>query len=182
MLQAFEWVSEWKTWKNDFFIHKSHEWRTLIRFPFHLFCQIVSQYTLDPNWLVNRWIPSGRTYVTGIVWVGVRVENLEKQHFHPQIAWTMHLDPLSFWLYWQTVSQHTLDANWLFNQCIPSCRTYVMGVWVGVRMENLQERLFRLQVTWTTPLDLLSFQPIVLNSKPTYFRCQLVVQSMNSEW
>jgi len=31
MLQAFEWVSEWKTRKNDFFAHKSHERRTLIR-------------------------------------------------------------------------------------------------------------------------------------------------------
>jgi hypothetical protein len=35
MLQAFEWVSEWKTRKNDFLTHKSHEWRTLSRFQFN---------------------------------------------------------------------------------------------------------------------------------------------------
>jgi hypothetical protein len=34
ILQAFEWVSEWKTQKNDFFAHKLHEQRTLIRFSF----------------------------------------------------------------------------------------------------------------------------------------------------
>jgi hypothetical protein len=34
MSQAFEWVSEWKTQKNDFFVYKSHKRRTLIRFSF----------------------------------------------------------------------------------------------------------------------------------------------------
>jgi len=86
MLQAFVWVSEWKIQKNDFFVHKSHEQRTLICFPFKLLCLIVSQHTLEANQLFNQCIPSGRTYVI-VIWVGVRVENSERRLSCPQIAW-----------------------------------------------------------------------------------------------
>jgi len=180
MLQAFVWVSEWKIQKNDFFVHKSHEQRTLICFPFKLLCLIVSQHTLKANQLFNQCIPSGRTYVI-VIWVGVRVENSERRLSCPQIAWMTHLDPLSFYFIVKLLSQYTLDANWLLNWWILSCRTYVTGVWVGVRVEKLENRLFCPQIAWTTHLDPLFCQNIVSNSKSLHFRRQLVVQSMNSE-
>jgi len=120
MLQAFVWVSEWKIQKNDFFVHKSHEQRTLICFPFKLLCLIVSQHTLEANQLFNQCIPSGRTYVI-VIWVGVRVENSERRLSCPQIAWMTHLDPLSFYFIVKLLSQYTLDANWLLNWWILSC-------------------------------------------------------------
>jgi len=52
---------------------------------------------------------------------------------------------------------------------------------VGVRVEKLENRLFRPQMAWTTHLDPLFCPNIVSNSKPIHFRRQLVVQSMNSE-
>ena len=113
--------------------------------------------------------------------MGVRVENWEKRLFRPQIAWTTYLDPLFVKILCLIVSHYTLDANWLFNQWIPSGRTYVTGIWVGVRVENSEKRLFRPQMAWTTHLDPLSCLTIVSNSKSTYVRGQPVVQPMNSE-